>query len=667
MYQELFSPITINKLTLKNRIAYPSLGLLYSYDRMLNDRYFHFYREIAGGGAGLVTVGPVGVDYTGSGLVTLSLATDDAIPCFQKITGVIRKKGASPWIQLFHGGAYVHPFLIEGNEPIAPSPVYSRYSKTVPREMDAGDIETVKDAFAAAAVRAREAGFEGVEIIGSAGYLISQFLSPQTNRRTDQYGGNFENRARFPMELLGKVRSSLGADFPLTVRMSGNDFVPDSNGEKETREIARLYEENGADALNVTGGWHESRVPQLPMEIPRGGYAYLARNIRDAVSVPVLASGRITTPDKAEKILREGFADMVNLGRVLIADPHWPTKAAQGRPEEIRPCVGCSQGCSDQVFSGKPVFCVGNPRAGFEEKRRIKETASPKRVMVAGAGLAGLEAAVTAARIGHRVELYEKSGEIGGQLRLATAPPGKGELREFIRYYRAMLNKYEIPFFLNTEVTEELVQKKKPDHLIVAEGASPLIPEIRGTEDRGVFSAWEVLEKKPKLGRNVAVIGGGSVGLETALFAASKSTVSPDMLHFLFTYEAVDTGRLRELMFEGRSKITLFEMQDKAGKDTGKSTKWVLLGKLERHGVTIQTGNRVFSVENRLVAWERDGKLEEKQFDTVILATGARPLKKLTEQVDFLGIPYTCVGDTVTPGKFNQAIHGGFLAALAIG
>ncbi|MFZ3048767.1 MAG: NADH:flavin oxidoreductase, partial [Desulfatirhabdiaceae bacterium] len=391
MYPYLFSSIKINQLEIKNRIAYPSLGLLYSYDMKLNDRYYHFFQERAAGGAGLITVGPVGVDFLGSGLLALSLAQDEAIPSFTKLSHIIQDAGAKAWVQLFHAGGYSHPILINGETPIAPSPIFSNYSRVTPREMTCEDIRTVQQCFVDAAVRARDAGFDGVEIIASAGYLITQFLSPLKNHRTDGYGGSFDNRVRFPRELIEMMRKTLGPDYPITIRMAGNDFVPGSNTDTETPEIALIYERAGVNAINITGGWHESRVPQLPMELPRSAYAYLALNIKQAVSIPVMASNRIATPDIAENLIRDGYADMVNLGRVLIADPEWPKKASEGRSEEIRPCVACSQGCTDQVFSGKPVFCVGNPRAGFEGERIIQKTQNSKRVMVVGSGPGGLE------------------------------------------------------------------------------------------------------------------------------------------------------------------------------------------------------------------------------------------------------------------------------------
>jgi len=666
MHRYLFSPITINQLEIRNRIAYPSLGLLYSYDSKLNQRYTDFFRERARGGAGIVTVGPVGVDFLGSGLLALSIADDAVIEDFATVTDIIKAEGARAWIQLFHAGAYSHPFLIDGKDPIAPSAVYSKYSKATPREMTIDDIQQVQEAFAAAARRAVAAGFDGVEIIGSAGYLVTQFLSPLKNQRTDQYGGSFENRLRFPTELIGKVRAAVGPDVPVTIRMAGNDFVPGSNTDLETPKIAAAYESAGVDAINVTGGWHESRVPQLPMELPRSAYAFLARTIKNAVNVPVMASNRIATPDDAERILRDGYADMVNLGRVLIADPYWPRKAMEGRADEIRPCVACSQGCTDEIFSGRPVYCVGNPQAGFEAARSLVETDSPKKIMVIGAGAAGLEAAVTAAGRGHRVEIFEKDRDLGGQLWIAGAPPHKRELLEFIRYYRAMVQRHGIPLHLNTTVDLELIRSHAPDHVILAEGAKALIPPIPGADGAGLLDAWQVLKENPLLGKQVAIVGGGAVGLETALFVAARGTLTPEVVHFLMAYDAMPPERIKELMFSGTSSVTVFEMLDKAGKDVGKSTRWILMDRLDRCAVKIQTGAKVHSIDKGKVIWEREDCRHSDRFDTIILASGSKSECHLSGLLADVDIPHTVVGDAVAPGKLNDAIHGGFMAVLEI-
>jgi 2,4-dienoyl-CoA reductase (NADPH2) len=318
------------------------------------------------------------------------------------------------------------------------------------------------------------------------------------------------------------------------------------------------------------------------------------------------------------------------------------------------------------VFNGMPVFCAGNPQAGFEEERQILPAPSPKRVMIIGAGLAGLEAAVTAAQMGHTVELYDQDSDIGGQIWIAGAPPHKKELLEFIRYYRAMISKYNIPLYLNTRIGMEDIKTKQPDYVIIAEGAQPMLPKIDGIDRPGVMNSWQVLKENPPLGREVAIIGGGAVGLETALFAAAKGTINPEILHFLFEYDAEPCERLRELMFTGTSRVTVFEMLPKAGTDIGKSTKWVLFDKLNRYGVNILTAAKVLSIKESKLEFEQNGEIKTFPFDSVIVASGSRAVQELSGKIGDLGIPYATVGDCIEPGKINDAIHGGFLAAMGV-
>ncbi len=666
MFKKLFEPIKINNTTIKNRIVYPSLALSYSFDSSLNERYLDYYRERARGGAGIITVGPVLFDNTGTGVFTPSIADDDSIPSFRTLASAIKDEGACAWMQLYHAGAYSYSVLMNGMQTMAPSPIYSKYSKETPREMTIEDILSVQESFIKGAERAKEAGYDGVEILGSAGYLLSQFLSPLKNIRTDQYGGSFENRTRFARELIEKMRKRLGPDYPITIRMAGNDFVQGSNTSSETPLIARAYEEAGIDALSVTGGWHESHVPQLAMNLPRGGFAYLAKAVKEAVSIPVITSNRIADPYLAEQLIKDGFADMVNLGRVLIADPYWPQKARDGFPEEIRPCVACSQGCTDELFNGRQVICLANARAGFEGERNIDHTDSPKRVMIIGAGPGGLEAAYRAAEAGHHVDLYEKSGSIGGQIWIAGTPPHKQELLELVRFYETMLENYEVNLHLESEVTIELINKIKPDYIIAAEGAYPAVPPIDGMSDSTVISAWDVLENDPELGKKIAVIGGGAVGLETAEFLAEKGTIDPETLYFLFKYRAESDEKLHELMRKGSKDITIFEMQPKAGKDVGKSTKWILLGNIENYDVKIITGAKVKSVKDNIVVYEKDGEISELKFDSIINAAGSKSMRKIADRLGETGIPYTVIGDSVRPSTILQAIHDGFLAVMNI-
>ena len=664
MFETLFSPIKINKTEIKNRIVYPSMGVWYSMDGKLNNRYVNYYVERAKGGAGIVTVGPVGIGEMGLGLAGPSINSDEAIPSFAELAKAIQNYGAKAWIQLFHGGAYVKPIQIMNQQPIAPTSIFSVFSGSQTKEMTLEDIKNVQEAFVRCAERAKQAGFDGVEIIASAGYLICQFLSPLRNQRTDEYGGSFENRIRFVREIIEQMRQRLGPDYPITIRIAGNDYVPGSNPDIETQEFAKVYEKAGVDAISVTGGWHESHVPQLTMEVPRGGFAYLAQIIKNTVSIPVIASNRIPEPAMAERLLRDGCADMVNLGRVLLADPYWPAKAEAGRPEQIIPCVACLQGCMDELFQLRPVKCMVNPRSGFEGERKINKSSVPKKVMVIGAGPAGLEAACRAAEAGHQVELYEKADHIGGQLRIAGTPPHKQELWELIRYYREMLKVHGVKVFLNTEVHLEMIKNNQPDYVIAAEGAEIIVPPIEGIDGDNVFSAWEVLKNNPQLGRKVAIIGGGSVGLETAHFIAEKGTISPETLYFLFKHDAQTPERLRELLFKGNKEVTVFELMPKAGKDVGKSTKWGLLKSLDQLGVNIITSAKVLAIKNNILTFEKDGEIQTARFDNIIYATGSKAVRTLADKLATTGIPFSVIGDSVRPAKIMDAIHEAYLAVI---
>jgi 2,4-dienoyl-CoA reductase (NADPH2) len=428
--------------------------------------------------------------------------------------------------------------------------------------------------------------------------------------------------------------------------------------------IARIYEKAGIDAINVTGGWHESRVPQLAMELPRGGFAFLAKNIKDAVSIPVMASNRISEPHLAEQIIRDGMADMVSLGRVLIADPYWPKKAMEHREDEIRPCVACSQGCSDEVFSGRPVMCIANPQAGFEKERVITPTDNPKKVMVIGAGPGGLEASYRAAKAGHKVTLYEKKDSIGGQLWIAGTPPNKHELWELVRYYEVMLNKYNVDLRLETEVTLELIKEESPDFIITAEGAEPLIPPIEGISSPEVISAWDMLEEDPQIGTEIAVIGGGAVGLETAEFIAEKGTLDAETLYFLFKNDAVSVERLKELVHHGSKRVTVFEMRSRIAMDMGKANRWVLLGNIDKMNINVITEAKVISITNGLLKYEKGGEILEMQFDNVINGSGSKSVKKISPLLEGMGIPYAVIGDGLQPGRIDNAIHQAYLAVM---
>ncbi|MFH1531245.1 MAG: FAD-dependent oxidoreductase [Pseudomonadota bacterium] len=661
----LFSPFTLKNVELRNRVAMPPFGLNFTgMKRVPNDRLIDFYEERARGGAGLLIVGGAGIDLRGSGFLLPGIDSDDTIPHWARLTEAVHRHGAKVFIQLFHSGRYSHLRLNKGQQPVAPSAVTSRLTGEEPRALERDEILEIEALFAQAARRAREAGADGVEILSSAGYLICQFLSPLTNLREDEYGGSFENRCRFGVETLGAVRAAVGDEFPVTLRYSGNDFMPGSNTSRELIDVAKRFEAAGADGFNVTGGWHETPVPQLPAVVPRGAYSYLAAGIRQAVGVPVFASNRITRPEHAEALLRDGVCDLVSVGRSLIADPEWPNKARTGRTREIRPCVACLQGCLDKLFSLGQVTCLCNPRAGFEGTRNVTPAETEKHVVVIGAGPAGLEAALTALDRGHRVTVLEKADHIGGQLLLAAAPPGRSDFGSLLDYYVHQVGLRGVDVRLGVEATVETIRALSPDSVILATGAQELIPDIPGAEH--AVHAWDVLQGQAATGRRVVVVGGGAVGIETALYVAEKGCIDGETLKFLMKYQAEDVETLRRLVTRGTSQVCVVEMLAKVGADIGPANRWVFLKELELMGVDVRTGARVVGITADSVEIETEDGRARLDTDTVILALGVRAQGALGDALEAAGIPVIRVGDAKKPRQILHAVHEGFEAARGI-
>ena len=393
----LLDPIDIGPITVPNRIVMPAMHLNFTMGGEVTDQLIDFYRARAEGGAGLIIIGGCAIDTVGGFFFLIGMHEDRFVPGLKRFVDEVSKDNdVRLCAQLYQAGRYAFSAFTQ-QQPIAPSPLGSAYNKETPREMTKEDIATVQQSFVDAARRAKEAGFHAVEILGSAGYLISQFISPASNKRTDEYGGSLENRARFGVEIVRRVKAEVGEDMAVLIRVAGNDFVPGGHANAESAQAARLFQEAGVDAINVTGGWHESRVPQITMGVPEGAYTYLAAGIRANVDVPVISSNRLGDPLLAAQVLANGHADLIAMGRPLIADPDLPNKVAQGQVDAIRPCIACNQGCFDHVFQGTPAECMLNPQAGHESDRVLEAASAPKKIVVVGAGPGGAEAARVAA------------------------------------------------------------------------------------------------------------------------------------------------------------------------------------------------------------------------------------------------------------------------------
>lgn len=666
MSERIVSPVSIGALELANRIFMPAMHLNMCHDNMVTPQLIEFYRRRAEGGVGLISVGYATVDDLSGSPGNIGAHDDVFLPGLSSLADAMHEGGAKCGVQLNHAGRYNMSFFLGGKQPIAPSPIPSRMTRETPREMDRGDIERVIGRFADAAERVQKSGFDMVEILAGTGYLISEFLSPITNQRQDEYGGSLENRMRFGLEVVRGVRQRLGDDFPLLVRMNGNDFMDGGNGREELQEFARQLVDAGSDALCINVGWHEAQVPQIVTKVPRGIFAYMARDIKAQVSVPVIASHRINDPEIAERLLRGGYCDMVAMGRSLIADPDLPNKIKEGQPEKILHCVACGQGCFDNLFKMKPVECLCNPQAGHELDTELVPVADPKKVMVVGGGVAGMNAALAAAARGHEVTLYEQSMRLGGQLHLAGAPPGREEFRLLAGDLSQKVADAGITVVLNREVDGPLLQAEKPDQLIIATGGLPLTPPITGVDQDHVVQAWDILSGKKKAGQKVVVIGGGSVGVETALLLAEQSTLSGEELKFLLVNQAESVETLYQLATRGSRQVTLVEMVDKLGANFGKSTRWSMLQDVQRFGVETRMNAKVLEITPDGVQLHGGGQIENLAADTVVLAVGTGSHAPLRAVAAELAISCQVVGDAQSPATVLEATHQGFAAGRGI-
>jgi 2,4-dienoyl-CoA reductase (NADPH2) len=663
----LFSPITINSVTLKNRIVMSAMHMVYTPNGEVTERLIDFYALRAKGGVGLIVVGGCRFDENGGADSMLSIQDERFVPGLTRLTTAIKETGARVALQLFHAGRYARSSSMGGRRPVSASAVRSKLTGETPRALEPEEIPPLLDGFAQAAMRAKASGFDAVEIIGSAGYLISQFLSPLTNRRTDEYGGPIENRIRFATEVVQAVRSAVGPDFPVLMRIAGHDFMDGGNTHAETKIFALALEAAGVDLLNVTGGWHETRIPQLTTFVPRRAYVYLAKAIRSTVSIPVVASNRINDPKVGEDILRREEADMVSMARALIADPELPNKAYQGKSHLIYHCVACNQGCLDHIFSlpeAEPVACLVNPQAGREGELAIDPAARPKKVLVIGGGPGGMKAACTAAGRGHKVTLVEKENHLGGQLLLNRLIPGRAELVTVVEDLINNLTHLNVEVRLKTTADMNLVKEISPDAVVVATGARPILPPIPGADAKAVVQAWDVLAEKVPTGKKVIIIGGNAVGLETALYLATQGTLSPELLHFLIINQAESPETVMSLLNTGDKEVTVVEMEKKVGQNIGPSTRWTVLAELNRLGVSLLKGTRAKTIAPHGVEVEHNGKTSFLQADTIVMAVGAASDNILAEEIKTRIREVRLVGDAREPRKAMAAIREGFVAGL---
>ena len=665
---KLFEPITIHRLRIANRYVMPAMGLHFSENYDFSERYQHFYRERAHGGVGLMIIGPLAIDRTGGAPFIPGLFEDRQMDGFRDfVTELHRNTPVKLGAQLFHMGRNAPTVFFTGMPAIAPSPIKSRLTGQVPREMNRPDIEAVKEAFSQGAKRAKAAGFDLVEIIACTGYLISQFLSPITNHRTDEYGGALENRMRFGLEVIKKVREAVGNDLAIGIRVSGNDFMEGGLTNPDVSLFCAEAEKAGIHAVNVTGGWHETNVPQLTSDVPPGAYAYLARGIKDRVGIPVFASNRLGDPVMAEKVLRSGAADMICVARPLLADPELPRKVKEGRVDEIIRCVACNQGCFDGLFSGTGVTCVLNPRTGREGEIQMQKAEVSKKIFVAGGGPAGMAFALTAAGRGHDVTLFEKEDRLGGQIHLAAAIPGKKEFQNITRSLESRMRRAGVTVRRKAKLTAAKIKRSAPDAVVVATGAEPVEITVPGMDKPHVVNAWDVLKGQvPEVGQRVVIVGGNAVGCETAEYIASEGRPDPEVFTFLAYHRAENSGQMQALLYGNRRKITVIDIMERLADNAGRSSRWVLMKNLRLAGVELRPGTKLVEITDDAVIVETAQGRESVIADTVIMAVGSKSLNHLAGEAGMAGVETVVIGDAKSPRKIAEAIREGFEEALKI-
>ncbi|HEY3374802.1 MAG TPA: FAD-dependent oxidoreductase [Candidatus Aquicultor sp.] len=641
-FPALFSTGTIDSLTTKNRLIMAPMVRNYADEHgLVTSKYAKHIERIARGGVGAMILEASYVRPDGKGFVNeLSIHTDDVIPGLRQLADIAHSYGAVIGPQIFHAGRQTASAIM-GVQPVAPSPIPDPTVNEVPRALSVDEIHSIVNDYAQAARRAKEAGCDFVEVHGAHGYLITQFLSPFSNARDDEYGGSLENRMRFVSEIIQAIRATVGADFPVIVRISGEEQVPTGLTLDDSVKIAQRLEELGVNAIHVSAGNYASfdRGAMIsPMAIPDGPLVPLAKAIKGAVKMPVIAVGKIRTPELANDIIQTGKADFVALGRPLLADPDWPNKALEGRTSDIDKCIACNQGCITRLFGQQDVWCTVNPETSREEEFARPFPESKRKVLVIGGGPAGMEAAKYAAGRGHHVVLFEQLDHLGGQLVVAAAPPHRPGWEELRQYLGHEMNRLGIDVRLQTTATADLVQKEGADVLVVATGSSPVRPSIPGISGENVITNRDLLEGTMTAKGNVVVAGGGCSGAQTAEFLA-------------------DQGH----------NVTIVEMLGDIAKDAAAADRDLLIARLQSKDVKTLTNTKIMKIETDKVFVEPPARSEVLPADTVALCLGQVPNNAIVGELRKIAPQVVVIGDAVEPRKVTEAMIEGARAGLTAG
>ena len=671
-YPHLLAPLDLGFTTLKNRVLMGSMhtGLEETKDW---NRVAEFYAERARGEVGLMVTGGMAPNAEGGVFPgAAGLFNDDDIANHKVVTDRVHDAGGRIAMQILHAGRYAY-----SPHCVGPSAIKSPISPFAPKELDEEGIEKQIADIVTAAARARQAGYDGVEVMGSEGYFINQFLVTHTNKRTDRWGGSYENRMRLPVEIVRRVRDAVGPDFIVIYRLSMIDLIPNGSTWEEVVQLAKAVEDAGATILNTGIGWHEARIPTIATSVPRRAFAWVTKKLMGQVDIPVITSNRINMPDVAEGVLADGCADMVSMARPFLADAHFVAKAMAGKADHIAPCIACNQACLDHTFSGKLSSCLVNPRACHETEIVVTTAPTQRSVAVVGAGPAGLSAALTAAARGHHVTLFDKASEIGGQLNMAKRIPGKEEFVGLVDYYRTMVAQSGMTLRLGTTADAEMLADF--DAVIIATGVLPRDPEIPGQDGPNVLSYIDVLRGKAEVGERVAIVGAGGIGFDVAEYLVTDDSPTEDLDAWLAEWGVGDPAKARGgLRPEGPKpdaparQVTLLQRKaEKLGKRLGKTTGWIHRAGLQMRGVRMVGGVNYEKIDAdglHISYGEARENPEVINADTVVLCAGQVSERSLADTLADTGKTVHVIGgaDVAAELDAKRAIDQGTRLAAGL-
>ena len=646
-YPHLLAPLDLGFVTLRNRTLMGSMHTGLEERPGGLERLAAFYAERARGGAGLIVTGGIAPDREG-GIArgAARLTTPEEAAAHRVIPAAVHAEGGLVCLQILHAGRYAaHP------EAVAPSALRAPISPVTPRALSDAEVERTVEDYARCARLALDAGYDGVEVMGSEGYLVNEFVAPRTNLRSDRWGGSLEGRLRFPIEIVRRIRAAVGPRFIVVFRLSMLDLVEDGSTWDEVVALARAVEAAGATMINTGVGWHEARIPTIATMVPRAAFTWVTRRLRGAVSIPLVTTNRINTPEVAEEVLARGDADVVSMARPFLADPHFVAKAAGGRAGDINTCIACNQACLDAIFEHEECSCLVNPRACRETELPVRAASQPARIAVVGAGPAGLAFACTAAERGHGVTLYEAAAEIGGQLQLARRIPGKEEFGETIRYFGARLQALGVAVRLDCRATVEELVAGGYDRVVLATGVTPRDPRIPGTPHPKAVTYADVIEGRRPVGRRVAIVGAGGIGFDVAELLTEPAREGDAGRRFREEWGIDDRyerrGGLRGAALPLPSPRQVWLLQRKSSKIGARlprTTGWIRRTLLQRRGVTMIPGVTYERIDDGGLHVRVAGEARTLDVDTIVLCAGQEPRRDLQAGLAAAGVPTTPIG-----------------------